>query len=240
MAQNTELPAKESSLIPELSVVIPAYNEEEVLPDVLDDATAALDALSERWELIVVDDGSTDSTPEILRERARADDRLRVLTQNGNLGYGMALRRGFDAARYLVVAYTDADGQLDLRELLALYPFLRDAEMVVGFRVDRQDSWPRRAVSRVYNRLASSILGVTVRDMNCALKMFRSSFLYMIDLTADDFLIDAELFARAKKAGLRWAEVGVTHRPRGGGQSTVRLGLALPYLAGLFRLRRSL
>lgn len=240
MVEAAQLPAKDNELIPELSVVIPAYNEEETLPDVLDESIAALEAISECWELIVVDDGSTDSTPEILRERSSGDDRLRVLTQHGNLGYGLALRRGFDAARYLVVAYTDADGQLDLRELAALYPFLRDAEMAVGFRVDRQDPWPRRFASRVYNKIASEIVGIRVRDINCALKMFRSSFLYVIELTTDDFLIDAELFARARQAGLRWAEVGVTHRPRGGGSSTVRFGLALPILRGLFKLRKSL
>jgi dolichol-phosphate mannosyltransferase len=240
VAENKQDAGENSPPIPELSVVIPAYNEEDVLPDVLDEAIAALDALSECWELIVVDDGSTDSTPDILRERSNADERIRVLTQRGNLGYGLALRRGFDAARYLVVAYTDADGQLDLRELAALYPFLRDAEMAVGFRIDRQDPWARRTVSRIYNRLASRLLGIRVRDINCALKMFRSSFLYVIELTTDNFLIDAEVFARAERAGCRWAEVGVTHHPRGGGSSTVRLSLAIPYFLGLLKLRRSL
>lgn len=232
-------PARGGSRIPELSVVMPAYNEEAALPDVLDEATAALDAVSEQWELIVVDDGSTDSTPEILRDRAAADGRIRVLTQHGNLGYGLALRRGFDAARHLVVAYTDADGQLDLRDLASLYPFLRDFDMVVGFRLDRRDSGARRLASRIYNLLATTILGIHVRDINCALKMFRSSFLYMIDLTSSDFLIDAELFARAQQAGLRWAEVGVTHRAREGGSSTVRYGLAWPIFRGLLGLRRS-
>jgi glycosyltransferase involved in cell wall biosynthesis len=239
VAQNKVLPAKDRTVIPEVSVVMPAYNEEAALPDVLDEATAALDALSARWELIVVDDGSTDSTPQILRDRAASDERIRVLTQHGNLGYGMALRRGFDAARHLVVAYTDADGQLDLRDLGALYPFLRDFDMVVGYRVGRRDSGGRRFASKVYNVLATTILGFRARDINCALKMFRSSFLYMIDLTSSDFLIDAELFVRAKRAGLRWAEVGVTHRPREGGSSTVRYGLAWPVLRGLLGLRRS-
>ena len=239
VAQNKGIPAKVGPLIPELSVVMPAYNEETALPDVLDEATAALDAVSGQWELIVVDDGSTDSTPEILRDRGAADERIRVLTQHGNLGYGMALRRGFDAARHLVVAYTDADGQLDLRDLAVLYPFLRDVDMVVGYRIDRRDSGARRFASKVYNLLATTMLGIRARDVNCALKMFRSSFLYMIELTSSDFLIDAELFARAKQAGLRWAEVGVTHRAREGGSSTVRYGLAWPIFRGLLGLRRS-
>jgi glycosyltransferase involved in cell wall biosynthesis len=219
---------------------MPVHDEEQALPDVLAEAVATLDALSDRWELIVVDDGSGDGTPEILREHAARDDRIRVLTQRGNLGYGMALRRGFDAVRYLVVAFTDADGQYDLADLATLYPFLRDADMVAGFRVSRQDPWHRRLSAAVYGALVGLLLGVRARDPNCALKMFRRSFLYMIDLSSDGFLIDAELFVRARAAGLRWAQVGVTHRPRRHGRSKIGPHLWWPSFRALLELRRSL
>jgi dolichol-phosphate mannosyltransferase len=227
-------------VIPELSVVMPALNEEEALPVVIPEAVQALDEICGRWELIVVDDGSTDRTPEILEDFAARDPRIRAFTQYGHLGYGLAIRRGFEAVRYMVVCLTDSDGQFDLREAAKLYPFLRDADMVGGIRVGREDTWVRRRVSATYNWLQSRILGLDVRDVNCALKLFRSSFLYMIELSEDGFLIDAEIYARAHRAGLRWAQVGVTHRPRVYGESKVRLSLAFGTLLKLWKLRRRL
>ncbi len=219
---------------------MPALDEEQALPEVLAAATEALDRICRTWELIIVDDGSTDQTPVILREHAAKDARIRVLTQHGHRGYGMALRRGFDAARYLVVCTADADGQYDLSDLAGLYPFLRDADMVAGFRVERADPWQRRLASAVYDWLHGLLLGSGVRDVGCSLKMFRRSFLYMIDLSAADFSIDAELFARARGARLRWAQVGVSHRPRRHGPSKVRHAGWWSSLRGLLRLRSGL
>ena len=227
-------------LIPELSVVMPALDEEEALPVILPEASAALDQICDRWEIIVVDDGSTDGTAHILQQLSDNDPRIRVLTQHGHQGYGLAIRRGFDAVRYMTVCLTDSDGQFDLLDVGKLYPFLKDADMVAGYREGREDNRVRKSVSAVYNWLQARILGLDVRDVNCALKLFRRSFLYMIDLTSEGFLIDAEIYFRADRAGLRWAQVGVTHRPRVHGESKVHLGLAFGTLLRLWRLRRSM
>jgi glycosyltransferase involved in cell wall biosynthesis len=240
VAEKTEVGTASERVIPELSVVMPALNEEDALPVVIPEAVAALDEICDRWEIIVVDDGSTDRTPEILAEFAARDPRIRVLSQHGHTGYGLAIRRGFEAVRYMVVCLTDSDGQFDLRDAARLYPFLKDADMVGGFRISREDNWVRRRVSATYNWLQSRILGLDVRDVNCALKLFRSSFLYMIELTSDGFLIDAEIYARAHRAGLRWAQLGVSHMPRVYGESKVHLGLAFGTLLKLWKLRRSL
>lgn len=226
--------------IPELSAVMPAYNEEAILPLAIDEAVAALEELCERWELIVVDDGSTDATPRILAERSQAEPRIKVLTQRPNQGYTKALARGFAAAEYDAVFYTDADAQFDLREIARLFPLLADADMVAGYRDGRQDPWVRLLTSAVYNRLQGMVLGVRARDVNCAFKLFRKSFFDVVTIQSDGFLIDAELYARAKKAGLKWAQLGVTHRPREKGSSTVRLSTITETLRELWRLRRRL
>jgi len=235
-----ETPTSEKRLIPELSAVMPAYNEEEILPLALDEAVEALAELCERWELIVVDDGSTDATPRILAEQHERDPRVVVVTQRPNQGYTKALIRGFTAARYEAVFYTDADAQFDLRELAHLYPHLAEAEMVTGYRMGRQDPWVRLLTSAVYNRLQGLVLGIGVRDVNCAFKLFRRSFFDRVKLASDGFLIDAELYTRARRAGLKWVQVGVTHRPRERGSSTVRVGTITETLHELWRLRRSL
>ncbi len=226
--------------IPELSVVMPAYNEQEILPLALDEATAALDELCERFEIVMVDDGSTDRTAQILAERAERDPRVRVFTQTPNQGYSKALIRGFHAAEMDAVFYTDADAQFDLREIARLYPHLADHDMVTGIRVHRQDPPVRLLTSAVYNRLQGLLLGIRVRDVNCAFKLFRRSFFDRVELTSDGFLIDAELYARAKRAGLTWTQVGVTHRPREKGSSTVKPRTVTDTLRELWQLKRSL
>ena len=227
--------------IRELSVVMPAHNEQEILPESLAEAVAALDALCDTWELVVVDDGSTDRTPEILEEWSRRDARVRALPLRPQKGYSKAIAAGFEATRYLTIFYTDADAQFDLREIIELYPWLRDVDMVAGYRLDRQDPWTRRFASGIYNRIQAWALGLRgVRDVNCAFKLFRRSFFELVTLTSDGFLIDAEMYARAARAGLRWTQVGVTHRPRTRGSSTVRARTVSETLRELRSLRRSL
>lgn len=226
--------------IPELSVVMPAYNEEAILPTALAEAEAAVERLCGRWEILVVDDGSTDSTPQILDDWHRREPRVKVVTQTPNQGYSKALIRGFGAAECAAVFYTDADAQFDLAEIDRLYPHLAEADMVTGYRVDRQDPWVRLLTSATYNFLQSRFLGLNVRDVNCAFKLFRRSFFEQVELASDGFLIDAELYARAKRAGLRWVQVGVTHRPREKGSSTVRVATVAETLRELMALRRAL
>lgn len=225
-------------LIPELSVVMPAYNEEEILPHSLAEAVAVLDRLCDRWELVVVDDGSTDATPSILAEADRREPRIRVLTHPANLGYSAALAHGFAACRLASIFYTDADAQFDLDDLRRAWPLLAESDMVAGWRRDRQDSRLRCFASQVFNLLQSTVLGVRARDVDCAFKLFRRSYFERVRLSSQGFLIDAELYARASRAGLRVVQLPVTHRARIGGRSSVRpatVGRTLLHLWRLFR-----
>jgi len=240
VVENMELPSESTVVIPELSVVMPAYNEEEALSVTLPEAVEALDAICGEWELIVVDDGSTDGTAEVLRQHATEDARIRVLTQQSNLGYGMAVRRGFDAARFLVVGTVDADGQFDLREFSLLYPLLKKAHLAVGYRTRRADGWRRRSASRISNLLVRRVLGIRVRDLDCRLRLFRKSLLQMIAFTGDHFVFDAEVLARTRETGLRWAETGVNHYPRRAGSSKASTRSVFSTLRELWRLKRNL
>jgi glycosyltransferase involved in cell wall biosynthesis len=227
-------------LIPALSVVMPAYNEEQILPIALEEAEEALTELCEEWEVIVVDDGSKDRTLEIIEEYHARQPRVRPLALKENHRYTQAIAKGFREARHEAIFYTDADAQFDLREIGRLYPHLEEHAMVTGYRVGRQDPAIRFVTSAVYNRLQGLLLGVRVRDVNCAFKLFRRSFFDHVEIQSAGFLIDAELYARARRAGLTWTQVGVRHRPREQGVTTVKPSTVTETLQELWRLKRSL
>ena len=229
-----------SKQIPELSALMPAYNEEEVLDSSISEAVGPLEHLCEKWELVIVDDGSTDATPDILNEWNSRDPRVRAVTQSENSGYSRALIDGFAACRYEAIFYTDADAQFDLEHIADLYPYLAEVDMVTGFRVGRQDMPIRHLTSAVYNWLQSRMLGLQVKDVNCAFKLFRRSFFEQVELSSDGFLIDAELYARAQSAGLSWRQVGVAHRPRLSGSTTVSVSTVFETLRELRALKKSL
>ena len=220
--------------------MMPAYNEQEILPLALEEAVAALNAQVKNWECVVVDDGSTDRTPEILADFSAREPRIRVVTNDPNRGYSQALIRGFEACSLGVIFYTDADAQFDLMEMGRLYPLIEDADMVAGFRVGRQDPWFRLITSGVYNVIQGLVLGVKARDVNCAFKFFRRDFFNVVKLSSDGFLIDAELYARADRAGLRWVQGPVRHRPRVEGSTTVKVGTIQETLGELFALKKAL
>jgi glycosyltransferase involved in cell wall biosynthesis len=163
-----------------------------------------------------------------------------VVTQPENSGYSRALIDGFAACHYEAIFYTDADAQFDLRHIADLYPDLAEADMVAGFRVDRQDEPIRLLTSGVYNWLQSRMLGIRVKDVNCAFKLFRRSFFDRVELSSEGFLIDAELYARAQQAGLTWRQVGVPHRPRPSGSTTVSVSTVFETLRELRALKKRL
>jgi dolichol-phosphate mannosyltransferase len=206
-----------------LSLVIPAYNEAAGIRQALDEADAALAGLGLRYEILVVDDGSTDGTADVVRQAMRGRPRVRLLRHPHNRGYGAALRTGFSAARFDRVAFTDADGQFDLTDLAALVPLAEDYPLAVGYRVDRKDPWLRRFCSWGYNVLVRCLLGTRVRDCDCALKVFRKDALGRLLPRTPGFFVNTEMLTRARLLGYRVAEVGVRHRPRRHGASKVSL-----------------
>jgi glycosyltransferase involved in cell wall biosynthesis len=203
-----------------ISAVLPAYNEEAALAATVADLRAVLEGLCRPFEIIIVDDGSTDGTGAIADRMAREDPMVRVVHHPRNLGYGAALRSGFGAARQAWVFLMDADGQFEPAELPAFVAAAADADFVVGYRVGRADPLHRTLFARTWAGLMSLLLGVGVRDVDCAFKLMRRSFLAEMPLEAGGAFLSAEMLARARRMGARIAERPVRHLPRRAGRST--------------------
>ena len=203
------------------SLVIPAFNEEAAIASVVAEADVALWRQFEEYEIIVVDDGSRDKTPEILSRLSLNNPRVRFCRLPQNQGYGRALRVGFEAANGTVVGFTDADGQFDLKEISTLTDKLHESPIVVGCRVNRNDPWLRRFLSKGYNCLARTFLRTRVRDCDCALKVFQRDALNRIMPNSTGFFVNTEMLFHADRLGYAVVEVPVTHRPRQAGVSKV-------------------
>jgi len=205
-----------------ISVVLPAYNEEECIEKAVTDAAGFLERRFEDWEVLVVDDGSADDTPTIVERLAAEEPRIALLRHPQNRGYGRAIATGFAAARGELVFYTDADSQFDIRELADMVPFLENADAVFGFRVYRYDSVLRCILSWGYNRLVRVLFRVRIRDVDCAFKLFTREVIDKLEIHSDDFFVDTELVARTSRLGFVSVEKGVRHYPRAAGHTTVR------------------
>lgn len=212
--------ATAAALRPSISAVLPAFNEAANLERTVAGLAPVLSRLSARWEIVVVDDGSTDATAEVAARLAAAQWGLRLLRHPRNLGYGAALRTGFAAARHEWILLFDADGQFLPGEAERLVAAADGADLVAGVRAHRADPWHRRAYAWVWRALCRLVLGVRVQDINCGFKVLRTALIPSLDLRAGGALIGAELLAKASRAGARIVEVPVTHVPRSHGQQT--------------------
>lgn len=209
--------------VPGLSLVIPAYNEAAVIGQAVSEAESALDPIFTDYEVLVVDDGSSDDTARVVERLLPLFPRTRLIRHPQNRGYGAALRTGFEAAAFDRVAFTDADCQFDLADLARLSSLAGEYPVVVGYRLDRKDPWRRRFFSWGYNVLARTLLGTRVRDCDCALKVFHREALARLLPESRGFFVNTEMLTRARQLDLPLAEVPVTHRPRLGGSSKVSL-----------------
>lgn len=207
-----------------LSYFFPAHNEEANLVGLVEEALATLPGLADEFEIIAVDDGSRDRTPQIADELAAAHpDVVRAVHHPTNLGYGAALRSGFAAARFELVAFTDGDRQFHVEDLGRLTSRLAAADrpdVVVGFRIKRADPPIRTIYARLY-RLANRIFfGLAVTDVDCACKLFRREALDGLRVESGGAFFSAELLIKLRAAGRSVVEVGVPHYPRTAGSPT--------------------
>ena len=203
-----------------LSAFIPCYNEQENVERVTQGLLEALGALTDDFEVIIVNDGSRDGTGEIADRLAEAHGQVRAVHNSPNLGYGGALQRGFSEATKEWVFYTDGDGQFDPKEIALLLPLLNRYDIVSAYRLDRKDPWMRRFNAWAWTRLVNLLFGMRVRDIDCAFKLYPRRLFEEISPESRGALIDAEVLARASYLGYRIGQVGVHHYPRLAGEQT--------------------
>lgn len=224
-----------------LSVFFPCYNEEANVQRVVRGAKEVLESLVSDWEIIVVDDGSKDRTGALADELAAEDSRIRVVHHSVNQGYGMALRSGFAAARKQYVFYTDGDGQFDMAELDRLLDIRDTADIISGYRRNRQDPFMRRMNAACWGWMVQRALRFRCRDVDSAFKLYKRAIFDRIHLQSTGALIDAEVLSRAVRLGYTIRTIPVTHLPRKAGTQTgAKLRVILRAFKELWRLRKDI
>ncbi len=232
----------EASHVAELSVFFPAYNEEANVRSTAEGILRVLPSVADRYELLIVDDGSVDATGAIADELTEANAAIRVIHHPTNRGYGGALRTGFYNCRYALIAFVDGDGQFDFGEVPEFLSASDAADLVIGYRVDRQDSRMRTLNAWAWGMLIRVLFGLRVRDIDCAFKLLHKRALHsMPRLRSDGAMVSAELLIRSRNAGLKIEEVPVHHYPRRAGMQTgANLRVIIKAFRDLFSLWRAL
>ena len=215
-----------------LSIVLPAYNEEENVEAAVEQVSAVTQKLGIDYEIILVNDGSADRTGDIGRELEERVPNFQLVEHHPNRGYGGSLKAGFAAATKDLVAFVPADQQFDFGEITVLLERIDEADIVSGYRADRQDNFIRKLNALGWNTLVGLLFGRLCRDIDCGFKLFRREILDHVHIESNGAMIDTEFLAGAKARGYRITDVPVTHLPRVAGEAT---GANVAVVAKAFR-----
>ena len=222
----------ESAPLSGVSVFLPCHNEEGNIERVAAGLEAELPRIAERYEIVVVDDGSRDRTGEIADRLAAANPHLKVVRHPVNRGYGAAVSSGIRACTQPWVVLCDGDGQFAAADIARLTARVPEYDVVVGHRAHRADPLMRRINGKAWTVLMRLLLGIRVRDIDCGLKLFRRDLLDGIDMQAKGAMISAELMAQLAGRGAKICEVDVGHLPRLAGEQS---GASFKVIARAFR-----
>jgi glycosyltransferase involved in cell wall biosynthesis len=224
-----------------LSVFFPCHNEAGSIASLTHQALEVLEEISDDYEVIIVNDGSTDATAQIADRLAQENRQVKVVHHPINRGYGGALQSGFRAAGKQWVFYTDGDGQFDIKELPPLLELTDKYDIITCYRLNRRDNLIRKMNAWAWEKLMNFVFDLKLRDIDCAFKLYRREIFDRIEMRSEGALIDAEILARAKQAGFTMTQRGVHHYPRTSGtQSGASLKVIFRAFRELFKLRRDI
>lgn len=203
-----------------VSVFFPCFNDEKTIGSLVRGAKKVLEKAAAKYEIIVIDDGSSDGSREVLRKLKPEINNLRLVFHRQNRGYGGALRSGFKAAKYDLVFYTDGDGQYDVNDLELMFPLLTpDIDVVNGIKMFRNDPWYRIVAGNIYNLFVRNLFGIDIFDTDCDFRLIRNSLMKKITLKCNSGAICVELVRKLQDAGAGFRQVSVHHHPRKYGKS---------------------
>lgn len=201
--------------LPELSIFFPFWNEEKNIEKVVKKAIPVAQKISDKWEIIMVDDGSSDNTLSIAKKLTKENSNLIVVSHDKNRGYGAALKSGFEKARYKYVVFNDGDGQFDFSEISRFIEKINKADVVIGFRKKRLDNPFRHILMNFLKVWDFFFFGFNFKDIDCGFKLFRKDALDKImPFKSEGAMITTEILARAKRKKLKIAQVEVSHFAR--------------------------
>lgn len=228
-------------LISELSVFFPTYNEEGNITNVIAKTKNVLERVADKWEIIIVEDGSSDNTPEITDKLSKAKSRIKVIHHNPNQGYGGALKTGFYNAKYSWITFTDSDGQFDFSEITNFIEKQKetDADLVIGYYKKRQVSKFKILTSKMWELAVYILFGLHVKDIDCGFKLVSKKVVDKIPNLESErgAFISSEFLIKAKKYGFKIVEIPVTHYPRKAGVGTGRnINVIIKSFIDLFKL----
>jgi glycosyltransferase involved in cell wall biosynthesis len=203
-----------------ITVFFPIFNDQETVESLVGKALEVLPTLTSDYEVLLINDGSTDESGAIADRLARTIRQLRVVHHPNNQGYGAALRTGFSHASKDLIFYTDGDGQYDVSELKLLAPLMTDGvDVVNGFKIERHDNRSRKASGAIYNNLARRLFRLPISDVDCDFRLVRRSAIDRISLSSSSGAICVELVRKLSSAGCKFREVPVHHYARLHGKS---------------------
>ena len=224
-----------------LSVFFPCFNEVDNLPILVEQTLDVLPKIAQDYEIIIVDDGSSDGTAQIAEHLTQKYESVFAVHHEENKGYGAALQSGFNAATKELVFYTDGDCQFDISNLTDIFPLIEKTDIVSCYRKGRQDNFVRKLNAFCWGIFVRLMLGLWLRDIDCAFKLYKRSIFDNIKMCSSGALIDAEILTRATRKGYKILQHPVPHLPRKYGESTgANLSVILKAFKEIFKLRRSI
>jgi len=206
----------------ELSLFLPAYNEEKVITQTIIKADTILRKVADKYEILVINDGSTDKTEEVVNQIIKKNPNVvRMITHNPNKGYGGALKTGLYESKYKYISFIDADGQFDFSEIGKFIKYINDYDLVIGYRKNRADSGLRIGTAYLLKLWNLIWFRFWVRDADCGFKLIKKEVVDRLPkLKTESAITETEFLIRAKRAGYKFKELPVGHYPRTTGKST--------------------